>query len=148
MNGPKGRFFVSAMSRRKERSMLGRSLAVWFLSVSLSACAAVGPVEGPIEQAFREREAAYARLEKAVSSFCSAKHASTEARHECMFENRTALLRLRQLYDERVDSRVLGDALPPGDSRDPAAPSVKCERAGTEMLCRQTGRNPLNYLGG
>jgi hypothetical protein len=127
--------------------MTERSLAIWLLSISLSACAAIGPAEGPIEQAFQEREAAYARLEKAVTTFCSAKHPTAEARNDCMVENRTALLRLRQQHDERLDGRVSSDSLLLRDGKDHTSPSVRCERAGPETLCRHTGQNLPIRLG-
>jgi hypothetical protein len=106
-------------------------------------------MEGPIEQAFQERETAYARLEKAITSFCLARHASTEARYNCVVEKRLELLRLRQLNDESLNGLTpVGFSLPRDLQDLPGSPSVRCERAGAETLCRQTGHNLLNYLGG
>jgi hypothetical protein len=69
------------------RQVLGNLL---LLSCTLGGCALYSSEEVVIKQAFQERDAAYVRLAKAITSYCSVSTKTVDARDTCILERRRA----------------------------------------------------------
>ena len=69
------------------RQMLGKLLLV---SCTLGGCASYSSENVLVGQALQERDAAYVRLAKAITSYCSASTETVDARQTCIFERRLA----------------------------------------------------------
>ena len=71
------------MNRRR----LGQLLLV---SCILGGCASFSSEDAVVREALQEKEAAYIRLAKAITSYCSASTETIDARHACIVEQRLA----------------------------------------------------------
>ena len=60
-----------------------------FVSGILGGCASYTE-DAAVRQAVQEKETAYIRLAKAITSYCSASTVTMDARHACMVERRLA----------------------------------------------------------
>ena len=69
--------------------LIGRLLCV-SLSCVLGACASHSSEEAGVRQAVQDKEAAYIRLAKAITSYCSASTTTVDARHSCIVQRRLA----------------------------------------------------------
>jgi hypothetical protein len=69
------------------RKILGKLLLV---SCTLGGCASHGSENTLVGEALQERDAAYIRLAKAITSYCSASTETVDARQTCMLERRLA----------------------------------------------------------
>ncbi len=69
--------------------LVGRLLLV-SLGCALGGCASHSSEEAVVKQALQEKEAAYIRLAKAITSYCSASTETVDARHSCIVERRLA----------------------------------------------------------
>lgn len=107
---------------------------------AISACAAEfsqPPVRDvSVAEAFRDREAAFEQLARAMTASCEAKHAQYEARQRCVFEEYVEWLHLRLAYDLSADDR---------DQQVP--PLVRCERARTHSVCEHAPRRMAELQG-
>ena len=66
------------------RLLLGNLL----VSCILGGCASYGSEETAVRQALQEKEAAYIRLAKAITSYCSVTTQTMDARQSCIVERR------------------------------------------------------------
>jgi hypothetical protein len=69
------------------RQVLGNLLLV---SCILGGCASYSSEDAGVRQALQEKEAAYIRLAKAITSYCSASTETVDARETCIVERRLA----------------------------------------------------------
>ena len=56
----------------------------------LGGCASYSSQDAVVKQALQDKEAAYIRLAKAITSYCSASTETIDARHACIVERRLA----------------------------------------------------------
>jgi hypothetical protein len=70
------------------RKVLGTLL---LLSCTLGGCASYGSDDVVIREALQERDAAYIRLAKAITTYCSASTETVDARQTCILERRLAV---------------------------------------------------------
>ena len=68
-------------------------------SLILGGCASHYSQDAEIKEALQEREAAYIRLAKAITSYCSASTETIDARQACIIE--------RRLAQSETDPRIL-----------------------------------------
>ena len=61
-----------------------------FVSGILGGCASYSSEDAAVRQAVQEKETAYIRLAKAITSYCSASTVTMDARHTCIVERRLA----------------------------------------------------------
>jgi hypothetical protein len=61
-------------------------------SLILGGCASYNLQEAEIKEALRERNAAYIRLAKAITSYCSVSTETIDARQACIVERRLSQL--------------------------------------------------------
>jgi hypothetical protein len=113
VHGRTGRafFYIYGRTERNTTDMIiGKASGI--IVVALMSAAAWGctvPVQQEHETvpdhlmqiAMQDREAAFEQLAKAMTLYCRAKHATTEARHTCLLERRLEWLHLRQAYAKR-----------------------------------------------
>lgn len=66
------------------------------LSSLLGGCAAYNSDDAFVMEALREREAAYVRLAKAISHYCSVSTDTLDSRQACILERRLSLLQIEQ----------------------------------------------------
>lgn len=72
--------------------MSNRTIIITTLSVLLGGCAASHSDDVFVKGALHEREAAYIRLAKAITRYCSVSTDTLESRHTCILEQRLSLL--------------------------------------------------------
>jgi hypothetical protein len=65
------------------------------LSLILGGCASYSSQDAVIKEALQEREEAYVRLAKAITSYCSVSTETVDARQACIVERRLSLLQFR-----------------------------------------------------
>lgn len=70
-----------------------------FVSLILGGCASYNSQDAEIKEALQAREAAYIRLAKAITSYCSVSTDTLEARQACIVE--------RRLSQSDTDQRIL-----------------------------------------
>jgi hypothetical protein len=68
-------------------------------SLILGGCASYNSQGGEIKEALQERDAAYIRLARAITSYCSVSTDTLEARQACILE--------RRLSQSDTDQRIL-----------------------------------------
>ena len=68
-----------------DRHVLGKLL---FAGCLLGGCASYSSEETVVRQALQEKDAAYVRLAKAITSYCSASTETLDARQSCIVERR------------------------------------------------------------
>lgn len=68
----------------------GNTARLLLVSLVLGGCASYNSQDAQIKQALQEREAAYIRLAKAITSYCSVSTETIEARQACIMERRLA----------------------------------------------------------
>ena len=56
----------------------------------LGGCASYGSEDAVVRQALQEKDAAYVRLAKAITSYCSVSTETIDARQNCILERRLA----------------------------------------------------------
>lgn len=106
--------------------MKQQAFAVLLLSLFLTGCAAVAREELLVREAFQERQAAYARLARAIGAYCSMRYDSLADRQACVQEKSLEV------------ARINATDLPPLESREGSAPSIlSCERARSLTTCRR-----------
>jgi hypothetical protein len=66
---------------------------VVFLGCILAGCASYNSQEAAVEEAWQEKEAAYIRLAKAITSYCSVSTETMDDRQTCILERRLSVLR-------------------------------------------------------
>jgi hypothetical protein len=77
--------------------MIKRTVAMAIVSMPLlSGCAAYISDDAFLTQALQEREAAYTRLAKAITRYCTVTTDTLEARHACISEQHLLLLPIEQ----------------------------------------------------
>ena len=69
------------------RQVLGKLLLV---SCILGGCATYSSEDAVVRQALQEKDAAYVRLAKAITSYCSLSTETLDARQTCILERRRA----------------------------------------------------------
>lgn len=69
------------------RQVLGKLL---LLSCTLGGCASYSSEDLATRQALQERDAAYIRLAKAITSYCTVSTETVDARQTCILERRLA----------------------------------------------------------
>ena len=63
------------------------------VSCILGGCASHSSEDAAVRQALQEKEAAYMRLAKAITSYCSVSTGTLDARQACILERRLAVER-------------------------------------------------------
>jgi hypothetical protein len=120
--------------------MIMRVLALALLVSSVWGCAASVRDDVLVQDAFQEREVAYMKLARAMTSYCAIKHPSLEARQACLVDKRLELLHIRRLNEE-AEGRLFSDPTRPSQSQDTGAggtfPQIRCERAGEQTTCHR-----------
>jgi hypothetical protein len=87
-------------------------------------------------EAFREREIAWARLARAITTYCSVRHASLEARQSCVLDQQ---MEATQLHGLRVAHNLTSiEARRQSTNSNRASSTVKCEGAGLRTTCWRT----------
>jgi hypothetical protein len=66
------------------------------LSLILGGCASYSSQDAVIKEALQEREEAYLRLAKAITSYCSVSTETLDARQACIVERRLPLLQFQK----------------------------------------------------
>jgi hypothetical protein len=66
---------------------------VVFLGCILAGCASYNSQEAAVKEAWQEKEAAYIRLAKAITSYCSVSTETMDGRQTCILERRLSVLR-------------------------------------------------------
>ena len=70
-----------------------RSAAIlWLASSVFAGCSTYSPQEAIIAEALQEREAAYVRLAKAITAYCSMSTETINARQACIVEQQLTVL--------------------------------------------------------
>ncbi|MEW6543288.1 MAG: hypothetical protein AB1411_06715 [Nitrospirota bacterium] len=113
--------------------MSPRIAVILLLAGLLCGCAASFRDEALVRDAMREREAAYAELTQAMTTYCSARHASFEARQACEIDKRLEFSRFNPV--ERKAEEPLPTAS--GLRGNGALPFVRCEHAGGRVTCQR-----------
>lgn len=72
------------MNRRQAAKLL-------LISSIFGGCASYSSEDAVIKEALQEREAAYIRLAKAITSYCSASTETLDARQACIMERRLSV---------------------------------------------------------
>ena len=75
------------------------------LSYPLAGCASQSSDDAGMRKALQEKDAAYVRLAKAITSYCSMVTDTIDAKQACIFE--------RRLAAEGLDARETLQAVPP-----------------------------------
>jgi hypothetical protein len=121
--------------------MITRIMALLLFAGSVWGCAASVHEDALVRDAFQEREAAYMKLARAMTSYCAIKHPSLEARQACLVDKRLELLHIRRLNEEEAAGRLSSDQTRPSQSQDTGAggtfPQIRCERAGEQTTCHR-----------
>jgi hypothetical protein len=114
----------------------------------LVGCAGPLPMHASFHEALREREAASARLFKALARYCSLTSLSLQARQQCIVEHR--LLPFRTKLDVPTHSSASpAAAVPSVQLADRAAPSlVTCQRLRSQTSCRRADSPSVRSDGG
>ncbi len=116
------------------------------LMVLLAGCAGALHPDESFQEARREREAASARLFKALARYCSLTGQSLEARLQCIVEHR--LLALHTEPDFPIE-RSAASAAAPLQLADRTPPSlVNCRRLRSETTCRRADSPSVHSDGG
>jgi len=115
-------------------------LAVTLLLVTgpLWGCATQDSHDQLLRQALQERDVAYARLTKAMATYCAVGNDSLETRLRCMSENLGGLHSkqpLEALHSTRI--ATIPTPSPRGSART-HLPEVSCERTRFETTCQRT----------
>jgi hypothetical protein len=118
--------------------MLKRAVALLLITGPLWGCADKGYDDALVREALQEREAAYARLAKAISTYCSARDEFLEARTNCILEKRLDLLRIRQSSEDgsSVHTATAQTAFSEITARSSAS-LVTCERTRWRTTCQR-----------
>jgi hypothetical protein len=69
---------------------------VLLLTSILGGCASYSSQDAVIKEALQEREEAYIRLAKAITSYCSVSTETLDARQACIVERRLSVLQLQK----------------------------------------------------
>lgn len=118
------------------KETLGHSLAMMLIAASLWGCTAAARDRAQVLDALAQREAAHARLAKAISAYCGVRHDSLEARHHCVFEQYLEVRRLEQGKGDNDSREAVTDRLSVRNKGESASlPLVKCERARLQTTC-------------
>jgi hypothetical protein len=65
---------------------------VLFLGCIVAGCASYSAEDAALKEAWQEKETAYIRLAKAITSYCSVTNETMDARHACILERRLSVL--------------------------------------------------------
>ena len=65
------------------------------VSSLMAGCASSQSGDAIVEQAVLEREAAYVRVAKAITHYCSVTHDTLDSRQACILEHRLPLLQIQ-----------------------------------------------------
>ena len=65
------------------------------LSSLMAGCASSQSDDAIVKQAVLEREAAYVRVAKAITHYCSVTHDTLDSRQTCILERRLSLLQIQ-----------------------------------------------------
>ena len=71
---------------------LSSCAGVLFLGCIVAGCASYNAEDVALKEAWQEKEAAYIRLAKAITSYCSVSNETMDARHACILERRLSVL--------------------------------------------------------
>ncbi len=82
-----------------------RAICLLLVVGSLGGCGASVLGDASVREAIQEREAAYARLARAISAYCSARTDAHEAWAQCVTEKQ---LQTRQLYQAGLEGGLRG----------------------------------------
>jgi hypothetical protein len=138
---PGGRFFMDkwCSTRRELRKLTVLFLLAWPL---LACTASLNPekvdmtIDPLAAEAFREREIAWARLTRAITTYCSIRHASLEARQSCVLDRQMEAAQLRELRVAHNLNHIEAHRQSGNGNR--AGSTVKCESAGLRTTCWRT----------
>src|SRR5881397_3893241 len=118
--------------------MLKQVLSALLVAGSLWGCSASVQDTVLVREAWEERESGYARVARAISTYCAASNESPEARQRCVLERRLELVRLRQgNQDGNSPQFATPQALLTGHGNGNSTLVVRCERARVETTCRR-----------
>lgn len=119
------------------KETLVHSLAMMLIAASLWGCTASARDRAQLLDALAQREAAHARLAKAITAYCGARHDSLEARHHCAFEQYLEVQRLEQGNgDSDSIGATEGRLFVRNEGERASLSLVKCERARLQTTCR------------
>lgn len=116
------------------------------MGLFLGGCAGPFYTDASLRDALREREAASARLFKALARYCSLTSQSLEARQQCIVEHR--LLPFHTKPDFPIE-RSATSAAAPLQLADRTNPSlVNCQRLRSQTSCRRADSPSVHSDGG
>ena len=130
------------MSKWQATSIGINTIGIFLSALLLWGCAGSVKTEGIedeqifLREALQERAAAYARLAKAISVYCSVRYASPEAKQSCVLDKSVEATRLsnqdrRELNSGQIETDLTQDH----DSK--AGHTLKCEGTGLQTICQR-----------
>ncbi len=128
-------------------------VAIALVTGSLCSCAGLANEAAHVKAALEEREAASARLAKAIAAYCGAKTEILETRQNCVLEKQLEVLRTLQAGEGTRSNQAGLDAGTFNAGRDDRALALlNCEHTRTHTICRRPypalaeldKRRPLN----
>ncbi len=129
--------------------MLKQAVALLLIAGPLWGCAEKGYHDALVREALQERDAAYARLAKAITTYCSARNESLEARQNCILEKRLELLRIRQNSEDGSSAQTATAQTGFGEiTARKSASLVICERTRSRTTCQRISPPLAEYQGG
>ncbi len=138
------------MSRGSARYTVQKISAILISVYCLSGCAVSVPPQllsnddVLLKQALAQREAAYARLTKAISTYCSISHERFAARQQCILEKQMELQGKLQGRGENRNDRIA--MIRPEAVYGETGPTLQCEGAGLRVTCRRIAPALLELL--
>lgn len=133
------------MPRKGGWKPLKLSMAVILWGSILSGCTVslqmetAGTEEALVNDAFRQRESAYARLMKAIGGYCSIKHEPLEARIGCVLDKQAEAQRIRMGPAGTGADRSMWDG---AELAEQTGRRVACEGATPHVTCWLTPSVP------
>lgn len=121
-------------------AMITRVMVLLLFAGSIWGCVASARDDVSLRDAFQEREAAYAKLANAMTTYCAVRHSSLEVRQTCVVDKRVELLHIRQLNEEAMGQLPSDPPRSPGRGKGKTFPLIKCERAGGQTTCQRLSR--------
>jgi hypothetical protein len=117
------------------------TVAIILWTIFLGGCtASVQPKvksgdEALVKEAVAQREMAYARLTKAIGSYCSIRYESLEAKQRCVLNKQMDLLKLNRNTNERGPDQIVMNRAAPDSSK--AGRILKCEGTALRVTCHR-----------
>lgn len=129
--------------------MLKRAVALLLIAGPLWGCAEKGYHDALVREALQEREAAYTRLAKAITTYCSARNESVETRQNCILEKRLELFRIRESSEDSSSAQTATGQTAFGEitARSSASLAI-CERMRWRTTCPRISPALAEHQGG